>query len=132
MKFLKEDFGESEELNTFVYQLQRRFSTFYVTTLKLNGKISNKYFAYEEACKKYYDNLIKEANSNIEYYDGADISWDKVTVNLDYDEQDSQLIDYNDSLDSDIDFNNFEESLDRKLGLKDYKVKVNKIKLKII
>lgn len=132
MKFLKEDFGESEELNTFVYQLQRRFSTFYVTTLKLNGKISNKYFAYEEACKKYYDNLIKEANSNVEYYDGADISWDKVTVNLDYDEQDSQLIDYNDSLDSDIDFNNFEESLDRKLGLKDYKIKVNKIKLKII
>lgn len=132
MKFLRESFGESEELNTFVYQLQRRFSTFYVTTLKLNGKISNKYFAYEEACKKYYDNLIKEANSNIEYYDGADISWDKVTINLDYDEQDSQFIDYDDSLNGDIDFNNFEESLDRKLGLKDYKVKVNKIKLKTI
>lgn len=131
MKLLKEDFGESEELNTFVYQAQRRFSTFYVTTLKLNGKISNKYFAYEEACKKYYDNLIKEANNNAEYYDGADISWDKVTINLDYDEQDSQLIDYDDSLD-DIDFNNIEESLDRKLGLKDYKVKVNKIKLKVI
>ena len=126
MKFLKEDFGESEELNTFVYQLQRRFSTFYVTTLKLNGKISNKYFAYEEACKKYYDNLIKEANNNAEYYDGADISWDKVTINLDYDEQESQLIDYDDSLNDDIDFNNFEESLDRKLGLKDYKVKVIK------
>ena len=132
MKLLKEDFGESEELNTFVYQLQRRFSTFYVTTLKLNGKISNKYFAYEEACKKYYDNLIKEANNNAEYYDGADISWDKVTINLDYDEQESQLIDYDDSLNDDIDFNNFEESLDRKLGLKDYKVKVNKIKLKTI
>lgn len=132
MKFLKEDFGESEELNTFVYQLQRRFSTFYVTTLKLNGKISNKYFAYEEACKKYYDSIIKEANSNVEYYDGADISWDKVTINLDYDEQDSQFIDYDDSLNGDIDFNNFEESLDRKLGLKDYKVKVNKIKLKTI
>ena len=126
MKLLKEDFGESEELNTFVYQLQRRFSTFYVTTLKLNGKISNKYFAYEEACKKYYDNLIKEANNNAEYYDGADISWDKVTINLDYDEQESQLIDYDDSLNDDIDFNNFEESLDRKLGLKDYKVKVIK------
>lgn len=132
MKFLRESFGESEELNTFVYQLQRRFSTFYVTTLKLNGKISNKYFAYEEACKKYYDNLIKEANNNAEYYDGADISWDKVTINLDYDEQDSQFIDYDDSLNGDIDFNNFEESLDRKLGLKDYKVKVNKIKLKTI
>lgn len=105
MKLLKEDFGESEELNTFVYQAQRRFNTFYIVTLKVKNSVSNKYFAYEEAAKKYYDNLMKEAKNNAEYYDGSEISWDKVTVNLDYDEQDFSLID---STEDDINIDNEE------------------------
>ena len=35
MKLLKEDFGESEELNTFVSQIERRFGTYYQVTLKV-------------------------------------------------------------------------------------------------
>lgn len=82
MKFLKENFGESEELNTFVNQANNRFNTYYVVTLNLNDKVSNRYFAYRESAKKYYDTLQSEIIKDPEYYDDADISLKKVTINL--------------------------------------------------
>lgn len=93
MKFLKEDFGESEELNTFVYQLQRRFNPFYKVVLKLDGKVSNRYFAYEDAAKEYYDKLIKETDNNKMYYDGAEVDLVKVNLNIEEDELEYKFID---------------------------------------
>ena len=85
MRFLKENFGESEELNTFVNQANNRFRTYYVVTLVLdNGEdFSERYFAYKEAAQKYYDSMISEIDGDREYYgDNASVSLDKVTVNL--------------------------------------------------
>ena len=107
MKLLKEDYGQSEELDTFVYQLQKRFNPYYVVSLKLLGKISEKYFAYEDAAKDYYDGLLKEAEEDKGYYDGAQISLTKVTLQYDEDEIEWKLI-------SDDDL---EESFNKELGL---------------
>lgn len=90
---LKEDFGESEELDTFVAQIERRFRKYYEVTLSLNSSVSRRYFAFEEAARKYYDGLVKEAQNDIEYYDGADIELKAVEVLRDEEELDSILID---------------------------------------
>lgn len=96
MRFLREDFGESEELNTFVAQIERRFGTYYTVTLVMNGKESNKHFAFESAGKKYYQNLKNEAEKNKEYYDGAQISFKKIEVLRDEDELEWTMIDDSD------------------------------------
>lgn len=93
MRFLKEAFGESEELNTFVSQIERRFRKYYEVSLSLNGNVSRRYFAFEEAARKYYDGLVKEAQADIEYYDGANIEFKAVEVLRDEEELDSILID---------------------------------------
>ena len=93
MKLLKENYGESEELNTFVAQANARFNTYYTVTLEINGQTSDKYFAFESAAKEYYDGLKKEAEDKKDYYDGASIELNKVDVNLDFDELESTYID---------------------------------------
>ena len=93
MKFLREDFGESEELNTFVSQIERRFRKYYEITLSLNGNVSRRYFAFEEAARKYYDGLVKEARADVDYYDGANIEFKAVEVLRDEEELDSIMID---------------------------------------
>lgn len=92
-KILRENYGESDELDTFIYQLQKRFNPYYVVSLKLNGKISNRYFAYEDAAKEYYDGLKLEAENDTLYYDGADIALTKVDLVKNEDEIESILID---------------------------------------
>lgn len=92
MKLLVEDYGQSEELNTFIYQLQKRFNPYFIVTLKLNGRTSNKYFAYEDAAKQYYKGLKEEAEKDKFYYDGAYIGWTKVTLQYDEDEQEYEYI----------------------------------------
>ena len=79
MKLLKENYGESEELNTFVAQANARFNTYYVVSLEINDQTSDKYFAFESAAK--------------EYYDGASIELNRVDVILDFDELESIYID---------------------------------------
>ena len=90
---LIEDFGQSDELNTFIYQLRKRFSTYYEVVLKLGRIVSRNYFAYEDAAKKYYDKLKEEANEDKDYYDGADISLNKITLTEDTDELEAVMID---------------------------------------
>lgn len=108
MKFLVENFGESEELNTFVNQVNNRFKTYYIVKLILNGNESNKYFAYKEAAKKYYDDLIKETEKDKDYYDGAEISWSEVNINLDQNELDRNISENeNEEIADNLDF--FEE-----------------------
>lgn len=94
MKLLKEDYGESEELDNFVYQIERRFREYYEVTLSLDGRVSRKYFAFEDAAKTYYDNLVKEANEDKEYYDGAKIEFKAIEVLRDEEDIDYTYIDY--------------------------------------
>lgn len=92
MKFLKESYGESEELNTFVYSLEKRYNPYYQVQLKLNDKISNNYFSFKEAAEEYYDKLVKEAKANKDYYDGADISLFKCMPKIEQDEISNEYI----------------------------------------
>lgn len=80
MRFLKEAFGESEELNTFVSQLNKRFNPYWEVELKLDGKEMTNYFAYESAAQEYYDKLVNDALSDLTYYEGAQISKRKIDL----------------------------------------------------
>ena len=86
MKFLKEAYGESSELDDFVYLQNNRFSKYYIVTLVVDGKASNKYFAFDDAAKDYYDSLIKEINEDKEYYDDTQLTLSKVELNPNIDE----------------------------------------------
>lgn len=113
MKFLIEDFGESSELDTFIYQLRKRFNPYYEVIFKLGRDESHKYFAYEDAARDYYNGLKKDILDDREYYDGANITLNKVTLQYDEDELEDELF-YND-IEEDL---TLEENLDRRLGLK--------------
>ena len=102
MKFLKENYGESEELDTFHYQLHRRFGTYYIVRHKQGNTTAEKRFAYKDAAKEYYDGLVKEAKQNPFYYDGDDISLLEIVVEpleeelesiIIYDEDDEEIKD---------------------------------------
>ena len=80
MKFLRESFGESEELNTFVNQVEKRFKDYYVVTLSLNNKTSEHYFAYENAAREYFDNIKQEAQDEVSYYEGAQIGLTHIQI----------------------------------------------------
>lgn len=100
-KVIKENYGESDELNTFIYQLRKRFSSYYEVVLKLGKDVSHKYFAYEDGAKKYYDKLVEEANENKFYYDGATITYNKITISEEEDEIDYVMIDDDEEWESD-------------------------------
>lgn len=93
MKVLKEStiFGEDEDLNVFVKQLQKRFSTFYKVTWEPDSRNrSVTYFVDEYSAKLHYDEIKAEAKEDIEYYDGAKLTFEKVTLEPEYDEIDSE------------------------------------------
>lgn len=92
MKFLKEEFGESRELDTFISQLERRFNYYYEVTLILDGVRSRRYFAYEEGARDYYNNLVKEAQEDLIYYKDAKIILKRVDIKTQEEELDSILI----------------------------------------
>lgn len=50
------------------------------------------YFAYEDAAKEAYEKTLKEAKENKIVFDGAEIGWNKITLNIDEDEQASEYI----------------------------------------
>lgn len=90
MKFLKEAFGESDDLDTFVYQLHNRFETYYEVTLELKNKITSNYFAYKDAAQSYYDKIKKEIKSDSMYYDGATLTLKEIQSNPQEDELQSE------------------------------------------
>jgi hypothetical protein len=93
---LNEAYGESDELDTFVYQLNKRFYTFYEVILKVRKDVSRKYFAYEDAAKEYYDKLKEEANNDKDYYEGSEIILNKIDINQEQDELESIYIENED------------------------------------
>lgn len=94
MKLLKEDYGESAELDNFVYLIERRFRKYYEVTLSLDGRVSRKYFAFEDGARDYYDGLVKDAQEDKEYYDGAKIEFKAIEVLRDEEDIDYTYIDY--------------------------------------
>lgn len=93
---LNEAYGESDELDTFVYQLNKRFYTFFEVVLVIRKEVSRKYFAYEDAAKEYYDKLKEEANNDKDYYEGAEITLNKIDINQENEEIESAYIDSED------------------------------------
>lgn len=91
MKLLKEDYGESNELDDFVYLGQRRFSTFYKVTLgraesdSQSKRYSNRYFFSKDAARDYYDKIREDMESDRDYYEFADLTLSEVKVNFDED-----------------------------------------------
>ena len=115
MRLMLEDYGESEELNNFIKMLQNRFNPYYVVTLKLDNKTQNTYFAYEDAARDYHKKIQDEINNDREYFDGADLTLTKVTLEYDEDELESDIY-FNDEedeydIDADFEFNNDEDDL---------------------
>ncbi len=106
MKFLKEDYGQSIELNNFVRLLDTKYNWYYMVQYIVRDKINNQYFRFKEDAKKYYDNLVKTFSEDKEYYEGSEITLNKVSINKDYDEEESFKVYYNDEL------KNEEENID--------------------
>lgn len=100
MRFLKEAFGESDELDTFVSQVERRFRNYYHVALVLkSGTLKqNRYFFSEDAAREYYNNIKEDAVTNKDYYDGAELTIEKVLVEPRYEEIDSEIIGTNDEV----------------------------------
>ena len=93
MKVLKEStiFGEDEDLNVFVKQLQKRFSTFYKVTWEPDSDNTEVvYFVDEYSAQEYYDELKAEAKSAPKYYTWARVTLEKVTLEPEYDEIESE------------------------------------------
>lgn len=92
MKLLKEDYGQSEELDTFISQLDRKYNQYFQVTISNNNKKTEEYFSFESAAKEYYNKLLDEMQSD-SFYDGYNIKLEKVTLNKEYEELNSYDID---------------------------------------
>lgn len=86
--YLKESFGESEELNNFVYLSRYRFNPYYQVTLEMkdNHKSQERYFAFEDAARDYYKKLVDEVKENKAYYGNSTVTLEEVNINSDRDE----------------------------------------------
>lgn len=111
MRFrLLEDYGESNQLDDFVYLSNGRFKTYYRVTLARKDnydddyKYSNRYFAYEDAAKDYYNGLIEDIKNDRVYYEFSNATLTKVTLEPDEDELEE--------FDSIIEFDDEEEEVE--------------------
>lgn len=92
MKDLKEAYGQSQELNAFVYQSKSLFNTYYKVTINnpnTNPKFEQQYFAFEDAAREYYNKLkedLKKYN-----WDSAEIALIEVHVTSNEEELDSLI-----------------------------------------
>lgn len=98
MRILKEEFGESYELNEFMRLLNDRYRIYFQVELKnpLNSQI--RYFRDENAAKKYFDKL-KEEMSTDSYYEDSEVIFSKIELveqKDDIEDFDTYSIEYND------------------------------------
>lgn len=94
MKLLKEDYGQSPELDTFVFQTRHRFNHYYKVVLTNpfdRPQVEERFFAFEDAARDYYKKLIDDIKSY--GWDMAEVTLSEVTVNSEDDELDSYLFD---------------------------------------
>lgn len=96
MRFLKEDFGDSYEIDEFIDLLNNRYKTYFEVRLKRNGREQYRYFRDKNSAKQYYDKLKEEMETD-SYYESSEIELSKVelTENKDTIEDfDTYSIDY--------------------------------------
>lgn len=96
MKFLNEAFGQSEELNTFVAQLERKYNMYYEVVIDIENRTSRQYFVFEDSAREYYNKMWADIRDDVEYYQDAWITLNKVYVALDREEIMSDHIDLED------------------------------------
>lgn len=85
MKLLKEDFGQSQDLNAFVAQAQTVYQKIYKVTIyheESNPQYQEQYFAFEDAARDYYEKALVDIEDKYGWED-ADINLYEVDVKLD-------------------------------------------------
>lgn len=81
MKFLMEDYGQSQELNTFIYQYRTMYHTYYVVDFVESRDSRShelRYFAFEDAARSYYNKLLDDMKAY--GWDGAHVELIKVNL----------------------------------------------------
>lgn len=93
MKFLKEAYGQSEDLDIFVAQAKGRFRKYYIVSfdIKDTGKHQEEYFAFEDAAREYYNNLIEDIKEEYDW-DVVDVYLYKVDISAGQEELENELI----------------------------------------
>ena len=93
MKFLKEAYGQSEDLNIFVAQAKGRFKKYYIVSfdVKDTGEHQEEYFAFEDAAREYYNNLIEDIKTEYSW-DSVDVYLYVVDISSAYEELENELI----------------------------------------
>ena len=112
MKLLKEAYGESNELDDFVYLSENRFSSYFKVTLDMRkgdertaDRYSNRYFYSEDAARDYYDKIVKDMKSDKSYYEHAVITLSKVRLNP----EEEELEEFDGITEFDDDYGDFED-----------------------
>lgn len=96
MKFLKEDIQYKEtQIDDFVYLLEHGFNPFYEVKLRLeDGRESRYFFRFESDARDYYEGLLEEANKDLTYYEGSNITLTKINLERNEEELEDKNIDY--------------------------------------
>lgn len=90
---LNEAFGQSSELDDFVNYALGRFSTYYYVKLRLDtGEVRRYNFKDESSAREFYDKIKKESIEDKVYYENAELSLNRVEVNLDDSEEESEYL----------------------------------------
>ena len=99
MKILKEDYGQSVDLDDFDYQARGRFNKYYAVDMEIKDNYDSKttrfqreLFAFEDAAKDYYNKLLKDIED--EKYDWfcVDVKLNEIKVNLTEEELENKTI----------------------------------------
>ena len=89
MKFLKEDYGQSIDLNEFDSQARGRFETYYKVVMEIkenyndsNTRLQTELFAFEDAARDYYNKLLKDIEDEKYNWFHTNVRFVEVRVNL--------------------------------------------------
>lgn len=89
MKILKEDYGQSTDLNEFDSQARGRFETYWKVIMEIkenyndsNTRLQTELFAFEDAAKDYYNKLLKDIEEEKYNWFHTNVQLVEVRVNL--------------------------------------------------
>ena len=99
MKLLKEDYGQSTDLNEFDSQARGRFETYYKVNMEIkesylskNTRLQTELFAFEDAAKDYYNKLLKDIEDEKYDWFWVTVTLNEVRVNLSEEELEEKTI----------------------------------------
>lgn len=98
-KLLKEDYGQSMDLNEFDSQARGRFETYYKVVMEIkenytdsNTRLQTELFAFEDAAKDYYNKLLKDIEDEKYNWFWVTVTLNEVRVNLSEEELEEKTI----------------------------------------